>query len=107
MRKLGLILGLGLLMVLLLQSRVSAQAVFNLQSDIANLRAQVNQLQSQVALLSQSRGIQLSIPSRTVRRPGDPTESQIVDRLATLAIEAKDRLNKLEARVSRLEQRVR
>jgi len=49
-----------------------------------------------------------STPS--ISRPTRPLalgDRQIVDRLATLAIEAKDRLNALESRVAKLEARFR
>jgi hypothetical protein len=44
-----------------------------------------------------------SIPRST--RTSTLSDRQIIDRLATLAIEAKDRLNALESKVSKLEDR--
>lgn len=106
LRRLGLILVTALLTFLLLQGRTSAQLASNLQADIFELRSQVNQLRSQVAQLTrQSPSSPRPTPSRTPRSLTDPTDPQIIDRLATLAIEAKDRLNALEDRVAKLEKR--
>lgn len=104
-RRLGLILVTALLTFLLLQERTAAQSASNLQADIFELRSQVNQLRAQVAQLSrQAPSSPRPSPSRVPRSPSDPSDSQIIDRLAVLAIEAKERLNTLENRVSRLEQ---
>lgn len=91
------------------QSYTPAQSVANLQADIYNLRSQVNQLQAQVVQLSGQRSTarpSSGTPQRT--QPGYPyiSDRDMLDRLATLAIEAKDRMNALEARVSRLEKKL-
>lgn len=105
-RRVGVILITALLTFLLLQGRTSAQSAANLQADIFQLRSQVNQLSAQVAQLSrQGASPTRPISGRVPRSPTDPTDAQIVDRLATLAIEAKERLNALEARVTKLEKR--
>ena len=110
LKTLGIILTTALLMVLLLQGRSSAQSSLNVQADISALRSQVNQLRAEVSQLRSQRGLPPSTPtpapSRRVRSP-ELTDGQIIDRLATLAIEAKDRLNALESRVSGLEKRLR
>jgi BMFP domain-containing protein YqiC len=108
-RKIGAIVLATLLTVLLWQTRVSAQSNANLQADLYQLRAQVSQLQAQVAQLSGRAGVAPranagSVPSRATRGLG-ATDAQMFDRLAVLAIEAKERLNALEARVARLEKR--
>lgn len=104
LKTLGLILTTALLTVLLLQGRSLAQSPVNLQADLYNLRSQVTQLQAEVSQLRSQRG---NLPTPTApnsRRARSPeTNGQIVDRLAILAIEAKDRLNALESRVARLE----
>ncbi|PSB34331.1 hypothetical protein C7B82_02345 [Stenomitos frigidus ULC18] len=94
-----------LLTILFLQARTPAQSASNLQADIFELRSQVNQLRSQVAQLSRQAPStsRPATPSRVPRSPTDPTDPQIIDRLAVLAIEAKDRLTALEGRVSKLE----
>jgi outer membrane murein-binding lipoprotein Lpp len=111
-RRMGFVLITALLTFLLLQGRTAAQSASNLQADIFELRSQVNQLRSQVGQLSrQMPSDGRAVPSRpspsraTPRSPTDPSDPQIIDRLAVLAIEAKDRLTALENRVSKLEQR--
>lgn len=105
-RRLGLILITAILTFMLLQGRTSAQSASNLQADIFELRSQVNQLRAQVAQIRQAPSDSRLAPSKKApRSPTDPSDPQIVDRLAVLAIEAKDRLTALEGRVSKLEQR--
>lgn len=108
LRTLGLILTTALLTVLLLQKHVSAQATFNLQADVNALRSQVSQLRAEVAQLRSQRTITPTPNPSSPRRARSPelTDDQIVDRLAILAIEAKDRLNALENRVTKLEKRL-
>lgn len=105
----GLILATTALIVLMLQAHTRAQSTTNLQADIFDLRSQVSQLRSEVVQLRSSRGYSPSTPTppaarRRARSP-ELTDAQIIDRLAILAIEAKDRLNALESRVSKLEKR--
>ncbi|MBF2029908.1 MAG: hypothetical protein IGS48_24665 [Oscillatoriales cyanobacterium C42_A2020_001] len=110
LKTLGIILTTAILMVLLLQGRSGAQSSLNLQADIYDLRSQVSQLRAEVGQLRSQRG---SAPSTPIPSPPPRTRSpelsdaQIIDRLATLAIEAKDRLNSLERRVAGLEKRLR
>ncbi len=108
MRRLGLIVCISVVVFLLLQSHTVAQSASNLQADIFALRSQVSELRAQVAQLSRQSqpGTRLTVPIRPLRSPNDPTDSQIIDRLSILAIEAKDRLSALEARVSKLEKRL-
>ncbi len=110
LKLLGIIFTTAMLTVLLLQGRSSAQSPINLQADIYSLRSEVSQLRAEVSQLRSQRGFTpstpTSAPSRRVRSP-ELTDEQIIDRLATLAIEAKDRLNALESRVSGLEKRLR
>ncbi len=106
LRWLGLILTVTFLIVLLLPTRTSAQSVYNLQSDINQLRAQVSLLQSQVAQISRQGGAPASQPApRTSSGTPYISDRQMLDRLAVLAIEAKDRMNALEQRIARLEKR--
>lgn len=109
--RLGLLLvGLVIVAALLLgwQGRTQAQVTVNLQADINDLRSQVTQLRSEVIQLRQ-RGYASapapSLPSSRRTRSPELSDQQMLDRLAILAIEAKDRLNALEARVGRLENR--
>ncbi len=107
LRRIGLVLVAMWLTVMVWQSRAAAQSFSNLQVDINNLRSQVAQLQQQVNQLSHG----YSAPRKSEPAPRNSTSSayltdrQMLDRLAVLAIEAKDRLNALEARVTRLEKR--
>jgi uncharacterized protein YceH (UPF0502 family) len=109
LRRLGIVLSIAVLLVLMLQTDTAAQSSANLQADIFDLRSQVSQLRAEVAQLRRLPGgsqIPRDPVSQRIPRSPTPTDSQIVDRLAILAIEAKDRLNALETRVSRLEKRI-
>lgn len=109
---LAFVLGLALLpSITLAQSTGLELRLSRLESENFQLRSQINQIQSQVSRLSQSqpqRGLTIPpapapVPSITPRRQRHPTETnQIVDRLATLAIELKERVNRLEAQVAEL-----
>jgi uncharacterized protein YceH (UPF0502 family) len=113
LKRLGTIVALILVTVTLtialgwgLQTRATAQATVNLQADVNQLRQQVAQLQAQVSQLNRRLGAGTAAPTtpRSQRSP-ELSDQQIVDRLAVLAIEAKDRLTALERRVSVLEKR--
>ncbi len=110
MLRIALLFTTAFAVLLLWQSRTSAQATFNLQNDINQLRSQMQQLQSEVNQLR--RGDSFRFPNLTppIPRPTSPSalsDRQMIDRLATLAIEAKDRFNALESRLSQLEARFR
>jgi hypothetical protein len=98
-----------LILLLPLQSCTPAQAQGSLESRISRLESEVFGLRAQVAQLqSQPRrsgaGRQPSAPGAS---PGTaiprPSADPMFDRLATLAIELKERLNAVEARLSKLE----
>jgi len=87
-----------------------ASRLSRLEAENFQLRLQLNQLESQVSGLSrigpQRTRIQSGRPTITVAP--QPPKSQVVtdsqfDRLATLVIELKERIVKLEAQVSKLE----
>lgn len=105
LKTIGLIIITAILMVLLVPKQAPAQLSINLQADVNALRSQVAQLQSEVAQLRNQRGIIPTPVQPTPRRARsvDLSDPQIIDRLAVLAIEAKDRLNALESRVTKLE----
>jgi X-X-X-Leu-X-X-Gly heptad repeat protein len=108
LRTLGFLLATTGAILLMWQSGTHAQASFNLQNDISQLRSQVQQLQSEVNQLRQRNSGGLSNPPPSLPRPmgaSSLSDRSIIDRLATLAIEAKDRFNALEARLSKLEAR--
>lgn len=81
----------------------------NLESDLNRVRSQLLQIQSQ---MGQTR---LSPSPRTTLTPRQPSGSsrnlsqterdKMFDRLATLVVELKQQVNKLETRVSKLESR--
>lgn len=108
LKKFGVIATIAILLIFLIQTRSPAQSTSNLQADIFALRSEVSQLRSQVAQLGAGRSGNSAqpLPSQTRTIAGEKlSDPQIVDRLATLAIEAKERLKSLEARVSKLEKR--
>ena len=98
----GLLLSAVVLSLLLNHDRGLAQSSVNLQADLFSLRSEVRQLRAEVAQLRGQRGFVAPPPSRS--RSPQLNDGQIIDRLATLAIEAKDRLTALENRMTRLEQ---
>lgn len=80
----------------------------NLEVSVSNLRAQINRLESQV--FNQGRpasGANRRAPAveRKLNRPVYSTDPMF-DRLATLVIELKERINEVEARLSKLESQV-
>jgi uncharacterized coiled-coil protein SlyX len=112
-----IVIGLAVLLLLLpLQSSAIAQSVSGLsarlsrlESQNTTLRAQVSQLSSQVSRLSNAAGIRFAQPvPPSNSRPGQGTLSSdpMFDRLATLAIEQKERMDRLEARLNALEARL-
>jgi hypothetical protein len=75
---------------------------------LIQLRSPVQQLQSEVNQLRRSHSSIPSHPAPSIppaTRPSTWSDRQIIDRRATWAIEAKDRLNAWESRVSKLEAR--
>lgn len=111
------ILGLvALLLLLPLQSSAIAQStsglsarLSRLESQNTTLRAEVSRLSSQVSRLSSAAGIRFAQPvSPNANSPAQGTSSSdpMFDRLATLAIEQKERMDQLEARLNALESRL-
>ena len=88
-----------------LESRIS-----RLEAETYQLRSQINQLQSQVLGLNQSTqrtGSTKPAPPIAPRGNRPASADPMFDRLATLAIELKQRINKLEAQVAELQKRRR
>ncbi|MFW9259473.1 hypothetical protein [Nostoc sp. CALU 546] len=79
----------------------------NLEADFNRVESRLNQIESQLGRTGQSPS------SRTTLTPRQPTGSRgnlsqqdrMFDRLATLVIELKQQVNKLEERVAKLEPR--
>ena len=80
--------------------------VSRLEAEIMSLRGQVNQLQSQVARLSNSGGSapRIEAPEPQYSPPNSISKSMF-DRLATLVIELKERMDSIDQRVRVLEGR--
>ena len=119
--------GLSLLLLLFLGAKGSAAIassnlsarVLRLESDLFQVRSQLNRLDGQVArqgrrlesqrlesqrLESQTAANSPASPPSSPRpQASEPTLEEQFDRLATLAIELKQQLEQLEARVVRLE----
>ena len=80
----------------------SQQSQFNLQADISRLESRLNRLKAQISQIN--RGYPASpSPSNSGRKQPQLSREQMFDNLATLAIETKDQVNKLQVRVSKLE----
>lgn len=86
-----------------LESRLSRleNTVFSLRSQISSLEREVRSLQQQQR--SNQPSPATPQPSPNQRPSADISDDPMFDRLATLAIELKQRLNKLENRVETLE----
>lgn len=105
-----------LLAIALVWGHGSAQAsvesrLSRLESAMSYVRSHVRQLDSEVRRLSQAvRNQETVIPPRredlvTSPPPSTISEDPLFERLATLAVELKERLDSLEARVEELESR--
>lgn len=82
------------------QSRINA-----LEVDINGIESRLNRLEAQLNQF-RSAGTPSSLPSPSINTGRNQTQlnrDQMFDRLATLVIELKQQVNKLEARVSKLE----
>ncbi|OUL19312.1 hypothetical protein [Nostoc sp. 106C] len=97
----------------LLSNTASSQQI---ESRINNLEADLNRVESQLSQIQSQLGqTRLSPSPRTTLTPRQPTGSRgnvsqterdrMFDRLATLVVELKQQVNKLETRVSKLESR--
>ena len=119
-KKIGLFCLVLILVLAILPSRIKAQGLSNLESRISTveadnfqLRSRLDRIESQLARLtnrSLSSRSELNrpaplIPSRLNRQrvSADP----MFDRLATLVIELKERVNALEAQVAELKRQQR
>lgn len=112
---LGICLAVLLLLLIPLQNSAPAQSVSSLgarisrlESDNTTLRSEVSRLASQVSRLSNAAGIRFSQPAPSPNSPtrGVLSSDPMFDRLATLAIEQKERMDQLEARLNALESRL-
>lgn len=100
--------------LVLLPGRLAAQSTAQLESRLSRLesenyqlRAELNRLESQIYSLSRS-GTRLPEPSRSAPPTVTPprpsaANTPILERLATLLVELKERVTNVEARMARLE----
>lgn len=90
------------------QSGVDSR-VSRLEAEVTTLRGQISQLQSQVNRLGNRSNSGVAAPRVEVSEPEYSAPNSIpksmFDRLATLVIELKERMDKLEARIAALEGR--
>ncbi len=90
-----------------LNSTASSQPsrVTNLDADLSRLESRINRIEAQLSQLSRGQSPVSPAPSpiNSGRKPPQLSREKMFDNLATLVVETKDRVNKLQARVSKLE----
>ena len=74
--------------------------VVNLEANIYRLETRLNRIEAQISQIN--RGQAPVLPNLGRKQP-QLSREQMFDNLATLAIETKDQVNKLQVRVSKLE----
>jgi outer membrane murein-binding lipoprotein Lpp len=81
--------------------------IYNLEADFNRVESRLNQIESQLGSSRQSPSPRTRLTPRqsTGSRRNLSQQDQMFDRLATLVVELKQQVNKLEARVSKLETR--
>jgi ribosome-associated translation inhibitor RaiA len=79
----------------------------NLQADFNRVQSRLNQLESQLNKnpVPSSARTSITVPSGSRRNLSQQQREQMFDRLATLVVELKQQVNKLEQRVSQIESR--
>ncbi|MDX2214801.1 MAG: hypothetical protein SFY66_16045 [Oculatellaceae cyanobacterium bins.114] len=107
-------IAIALLIVLTLLHPAQAQSVSNLtaritrlESENSGLRSRVGRLESQLSRVGNAVGVRVpqSPPDQEPVR-GELSSDPMFDRLATLAIEQRERMDRLEARLNALESRL-
>lgn len=79
----------------------------NLEVSVSSLRSQINRLESQISKQGRPTSRASSAPSAESKLGRSVYSSDpMFDRLATLVIELKERINEVEARLSKLESQV-
>ena len=78
----------------------SQQSQFNLQADISRLETRLNRIEAQISQINRG---QAPVSPNSGRKQPQLSREQMFDNLATLAIETKDQVNKLQVHVSKLE----
>ncbi len=79
--------------------------VINLDADLSRLESRINRIEAQLSQLTRGQAPVSPPPSpiNSGRRQPQLSREQMFDNLATLVVETKDQVNKLQARVSKLE----
>lgn len=78
--------------------------VTNLDADLSRLETRINRIEAQLSQLNRGQTPLSPAPSPiNSRRKPQLSREQMFDNLANLVIETKDQVNKLQARVSKLE----
>ncbi len=79
--------------------------VTNLDADISRIETRLNRIEAQLSQLTRGQAPLSPAPSpiNSRRKPPQLSREQMFDNLATLVIETKQQVNKLQARVSKLE----
>ncbi len=116
LKKIGIICLAIVFTLSIFSSRTSAQSsaalesrISRLESDNFQLRSQISRLESQVAAMS-GRSVPSRTPSANIQTPPAPprvnqqvsSSDPMFNRLATLVIELKERIQVLEAQVAQL-----
>lgn len=107
MKKVLTIATLIAVMLLLFETFSPVQAQIGLESRLLRVESEIIGLQSQISQLSAGRnGVSVPAPSTSVtsRRAIQSNDPQF-DRLATLVIELRERIQTLEAKVAKLQGR--
>jgi outer membrane murein-binding lipoprotein Lpp len=104
----AIVLWLGLLSNTASSQQVESR-INNLESDLNRVQLQLNQIQYQIGQTRQLPSPRTTLTPRTANgssRNLSPAErDRMFDRLATLVVELKQQVSKLETRVSKLESR--
>ncbi|MFN6487559.1 MULTISPECIES: hypothetical protein [unclassified Nostoc] len=81
--------------------------IYNLEADLNRVESRLNQIESQLGKTRQSPSSRTTLTSRQPAgsRGNLSQQDPMFDRLATLVIELKQQVNKLEERVAKLESR--
>ncbi|BBD66133.1 hypothetical protein NIES4072_01880 [Nostoc commune NIES-4072] len=81
--------------------------IYNLEADLNRVESRLSQIESQLGRSGQSPSPRTTLTPRqsTGSRRNLSQQDPMFDRLATLVVELKQQVNKLEARVSKLESR--
>lgn len=79
--------------------------VTNLDADLSRLESRINRIEAQLSQITRGQAPVSPAPApiNLGRKPPQLSREQIFDNLATLVIETKEQVNKLQARVSKLE----